>query len=79
MADDNPEGGRKTMTHSTIARSHFNARTLRALTRQGIRLVGIQAAPAFDGDLYFTGTAYVLDVCGECRIRSYGEVLALAA
>lgn len=51
---------------------------LQDLDARGIRVIGQQAVPAFDGDRYFTGSAYVLDDNGTQRVLRLHEVLALA-
>jgi hypothetical protein len=56
----------------------FSPTTLKALARKGIRVIGMQAAPAYAGDETFSGRAYRLDDNGCCRIRSHAEVMALA-
>lgn len=56
----------------------FTAKTRNALARKGIVVVGVQAAPAFDGDTTFSGRTYRLDDNGCCRMRSHAEVLELA-
>lgn len=57
---------------------HFSAATAKSLARKGIQVVGIQAVLAFEGDVYFQATAYMLDDNGVGRLRSFAEVLALA-
>lgn len=58
----------------------FSRSTLRALARKGITLVGLTVIPG-SGDLPFaTGErGYKLNDNGCLRIRSFREVLALAA
>lgn len=56
----------------------FSAKTIKALATKGIRIIGIQAVPAFEGDVYFTGTAYRLDDNGTGRVHTHREVLATA-
>ena len=63
------------MTHHSIPATHFNKRTLRALTAMGIFIAYSQAVPAFAGDRYFQATGYMLST-GE--LRTYLEVLAIA-
>jgi hypothetical protein len=58
--------------------SHFSRTIVRQLARKGIIISGGQAAPAFDGDIFFTAIAYGL-VKDDCRfLRSYSEVVAIA-
>ena len=64
------------MNHHPIPATHFSKRTLRSLASKGIFLTRSQAVPAFAGDQYFQGTAYLLS---DGRLRSYLEVLAIAA
>lgn len=61
-----------------VGTDHFNASTLKALKRRGIRIIGITAIPANDHDRYFSATGYELDDNGTHRIRTYLEVLAIA-
>ena len=65
-------------TPSSAARD-FSAAVRKALAVRGITIVGAQAAPAFEGDVYFSGTAYVLNDNGTHRVRTFSQVLALAA
>lgn len=64
--------------HPHFSAQDFSAAERRALLRKGIAIVGSQAVPAFDGDRYFSGRAYMLDIEGKGCLRSYREVLALA-
>lgn len=57
----------------------FSRKTLNALARKGIRLVGLQAIPDEKGSFLNSSTGYCLDDNGTHRIRSFREVLALAA
>ena len=61
--------------------SHFNAKVVKALARKGIRIVGLTYLPAASGELRYANgeTGYCLDDNGCHRIRTYMEVLALAA
>jgi hypothetical protein len=56
----------------------FSKTTLAALARKGIRVLSAQAAPAFDGDAFFSGSVYKLDQNGRHIIRSHSEVLGMA-
>lgn len=67
------------LTHTAPRARDFSAVTRRALLRKGIRIVGAQAVPAFDGDRYFSGVAYMLDINGCGCLRRFSEVLELAA
>lgn len=62
----------------TIGTRDFSAKTRKALAARNIAIVGIQAVPAFEGDVYFTGTAYMLTINGVGCLRSFREVLTLA-
>jgi hypothetical protein len=56
----------------------FSAATRAALARKGITITRTQAIPGFEGDRYFSGTAYVLNDNGTQRVRSFNEVLTLS-
>ena len=58
--------------------SHFSVKTIKALARKGVSIIGIQALPGADGSYANCETGYVLDDNGTNRIRMYREVLALA-
>jgi hypothetical protein len=60
------------------ASKDFSRATIKALAVKGIRVIGAQAAPAFDGDKYFSGVLYSLDDNGTCRMRRFNEVIELA-
>lgn len=45
------------------------------LRRQGLTIVGTQAIPAYDGDMYFSGRGYLLS---DGRLLSYFEVVSAA-
>ncbi len=49
-----------------VAKDHFGSRIVRALAKQGIRVIGLQSE------------AYVMDDNDTCRVWAYGEVLAAA-
>lgn len=63
------------MNHHPIPATHFSKRTLRALAAMGIFIISAQAVPAFSGDTYFQGTAYMLT---NGQMRSFLEVIAIA-
>ena len=67
-----------TFTHTAPQARDFSAATRRALLKARIRIVGATAAPAFEGDAYNTGTAYMLDIDGKGCLRTFREVLKLA-
>lgn len=56
----------------------FSKKTLSALSKKGIAVVGAQAIPAFEGDQYFTGTGYKLVRDGCLYVRTFQQVLAIA-
>lgn len=66
-----------TLTHHEAPASHFSAKVRRALLKQGVVLTGLQAVPAFDGDRYFSATAYVVADNDTGRVLSYAEVMRL--
>lgn len=57
----------------------FSKKTLAQLTKKGISVIGAQAVPAFDGDKYFSGSAYKLEWNGTGFLRTFDQVLVLAA
>lgn len=65
-------------THHPIPARHFNARTLRALTKKGIAIIGATCLPNSVGSFAGGETGYNLDDNGTGRVRTYLEVLALA-
>jgi hypothetical protein len=56
----------------------FSAATRKALANRGIRVIGSQAAPAYDGDTSFSGRVYqiVKDDCSMMRNRA--QIMELA-
>lgn len=67
------------MAHHETPASHFNKKTLKALTALGIRLIGTQAIPDEKGSYLNSSTGYCLDDNGTHRILGYLEVLGLVA
>ena len=67
------------MATSQIIRRHFAAKTLRALAKKGINLIGITLIPG-TGDLpWATGEAgYQVDDNGTGRVWTFREVIAAA-
>ncbi len=61
-----------------IATRNFSKQTIKSLSAKGIRVIGSQASPAFDGDVYFSGVSFNLDDNGTHIVRTHTEVLALA-
>jgi len=56
----------------------FNRKTIAALAKNGVRIIGTQAAPGFEGDETFSGRNYCLDDNGCGIIRNHAQVLELA-
>lgn len=61
-----------------VLTSHFSKKTLAALSRKGVEVVGMQAIPAFEGDVYFSGTAYILNAKGTQLVRTHSQVLVMS-
>lgn len=59
----------------------FSRTTLRALARKGIRVIGTQLVPDMSHEMPWTNptVCYVVDDNGTGKVRTHGEVLALAA
>ena len=57
----------------------FSAKTIRQLANKGISICSIQAAPRFEGDVYFSGTIYQLAWNNKGFIRTHSQVIVLAA
>lgn len=57
---------------STVATRNFSKSTLKALALKGIEIVSSQAIPAFEGDVFFTGVAYLLS---DGRLLDYSAVI----
>lgn len=56
----------------------FSKKVLASLAKKGISIVGSQAVPAFEGDVYFQDVAYML-VWNETQfLRTYSQVNSLA-
>ena len=62
----------------TISSKDFSKSTLSALQKKGVRIIGVQAVPAFYGDKYFTGVAYMLEYNGHGFMRSHSQILVMA-
>lgn len=56
----------------------FSRATIKTLAKRGVRVIGTQAIPAYEGDRYFSGVAYVLDVSGTSAVRTHAQVLDMA-
>lgn len=67
------------MEHNDIAARDFKKSTLRALTKKGIRLIGLCVIPG-DGEMPWANgeRGYNLDDNGTGRIKTLLEVLDLA-
>lgn len=55
-----------------IAARHFGCKTVKALTRKGIRVTGLQACPT--GRFADYDTCYVVDDNGTGRVLSFTQV-----
>lgn len=66
------------MLGSSVAQKDFSKKTLAGLSKKGVSVVGVVAVPAFEGDKYFSGTAYQLEFNGTGFIRSHSQVLVMA-
>ena len=56
----------------------FSLSTIQALAKRGISIIGTQAAPAFDGDMTFSGRVYQISVNGCAAMRSHSQVMEMA-
>lgn len=63
-----------------MAEKDFSKKTLRALSRKGVTLYGIQMVPDFSTDLPMANAekVYLLNDNGTSRVRSFREVLNIA-
>jgi len=59
--------------------NEFSPKTLRQLAAKGISIIGKQAIPGFEGDKYFSGTAYNLEWNHHGFMRTYSQVIVLAS
>jgi len=57
---------------------HFDKKTLNGLAKKNIQVVKSQAIPAFEGDLFFTATAYLLRYKDKGFMRTYNQVLCIS-
>lgn len=62
-----------------VLASHFSSKTLKSLSRKGVEVIGTMAVPAFEGDVYFSGTAYQLKVNGGLIIRTHSQVVVMGS
>jgi hypothetical protein len=63
-----------TTTHS----KDFSAKTLKQLSNKDISIIGTQAVPGYDGDMFFSGVAYNLCYNGNGFLRTHSQVIVLA-
>lgn len=63
------------MTHA----KDFSTKTKRQLAVKGINIIGTQAIPAYEGDVYFNSVAYSLEYNGKAFMRTHSQVIVLAA
>lgn len=56
----------------------FSPKTIKLLSQKEITIVSTQAVPAYDGDKYFSGVAYLLDYKGKGFMRTHSQVVVLA-
>lgn len=61
------------------ASSDFSKKVVSQLSKKGVTVIGKTAIPAFEGDVYFSGTAYVLDAAGTQIVRIHRHVCQMAA
>jgi len=52
---------------------HFSKRTIKALTRKGIAIIGLQAS----GNVYDPETLYIVNDNGTQRIWTFNQVLEM--
>jgi hypothetical protein len=60
------------------ATKDFSRKTLAALAKKGIAVIGATFVPGADGTFANGERAYQLDNAGQHQIRTFGQVLALA-
>lgn len=56
----------------------FSPKTIKQLNKKGISITGTQAAPAFEGDAYFSGVVYMLTYKDAAFLRTHSQVIILA-
>lgn len=61
-----------------VGTNHFNSKTIKALAKKGITIIGMVAIPDVNGYCN-SETGYQIDDNGTHRIRLYLEILELAA
>lgn len=57
----------------------FGKKTARQLSAKNIQIIGKQAIPGFEGDKFFSDTAYKLNFEGKSFLRTHAQVCAIAA
>lgn len=61
-----------------IGERDFPRETIRKLARRGIQIVSTTALPDESGSFLNAQRGYVLDDDGQCRVRTYHDVLEIA-
>lgn len=56
----------------------FSKKVRTSLSKKGISIIGSQAIPSFEGDVYFSDVAYILVWNGTQFLRTYSQVNCLA-
>ena len=56
----------------------FSPKTIKQLSKKGISIISTQAVPAFEGDIYFSGVAYMLSYKNTGFLRTHSQVIVLA-
>lgn len=56
----------------------FSRKTLAALAKRNIAVIGSQAAPAYDGDATLSGRVYQVSVDGCAMMRTHSQVMEMA-
>lgn len=58
----------------------FSKKTLKAVARKGVSLIGLQAIPDMASAMPYANAqrGYVVNDNGTCRVLTHGEVLGLA-
>lgn len=63
-----------------IAHRDFDKKTILALLKKGVEVVGTQAVAAFEGDRYFSGRAYEIVIGGNTSaIRTHAQLRIMAS
>jgi protein-tyrosine-phosphatase len=61
-----------------IAEKDFSKKVIDKLRKKGIEVVGVQAAPLDEKDVYFSDKVYKLSVNGNGMIRTHSQVIVMA-